>query len=188
MGVLKVEREEMTNFMQSATAVSVALALAPTATYAATDPGLSVPGAVFQRQNSSGGVGAQLGAQLGVKIKLGSDRIVRDVDRVVIGVAAGPNVSVRDVRAPSGFRRGIASIVSLTLNPGFGAQAKLIGQPVLSFETRLGLAEDARTAGRIDPQQKQGISTLGVVGIVAGVAVVGYLGLVAFICRDGCSE
>jgi hypothetical protein len=150
---------------------------------AATDPGLSVPGAVFQRQNSGG-----VGAQLGVRIKLGSDRIVRDVDRVAIGVAAGPNVSVRDVRAPSGFRSGIAPIASFTLNPGFGAQAKLIGQPVLSYQTRLGLAEDARTAGRIDPKQKQGISTLGVVGIVAGVAVVGYLGLVAFICRDGCSE
>ncbi len=150
---------------------------------AASDPGLSVPGSVFQRPNSGG-----VGAQMGVRIKLGTDDQVKDVDRVALGIAAGPLMTVRDARMPGGFRQNIAPIAGFTLNPGFGAQAKLMGQPVLQYHTRFGLAEQAKQDAKIDPKQKQGISTLGVVGIVAGVAVVGYLGLVAFICRDGCSE
>ncbi len=150
---------------------------------AATDPGLSVPGALYQKRDSGG-----VGAQMGVRIKLGSDAQVKDVDRVALGISAGPVMTLRDVRAPSGFRAGIAPVANFTLNPGFGAQAKLMGQPVLQYQTRLGLAEQAKRDAQIDPQKQQGISTLGVVGIVAGVAVVGYLGLLAFICRDGCSE
>jgi hypothetical protein len=166
-----------------ATALATVSMLISSAAHSASDPGLTVPGALYQKAQSGG-----VGAQMGVRIKLGQDHVVRDVDRVEFGIAAGPVVSVRDARTLTGFRQGIAPLARFSLKPGYGSNTALMGQSLIETRTAYGLAEDERAAQRIDPKQKQGISTLGVVGIVAGVAVVGYIGLHLYICRDGCSD
>jgi hypothetical protein len=166
-----------------AVALATVSLLISSAGQCATDAGLTVPGTLNQKTRSGG-----VGAQMGVRIKLGQDRVVRGVDRVEFGIAAGPVVSVRDGRALSGFRQGIAPLARFSLKPGYSRSTTLMGYSLFEAKSARGLAEDARAGERIDPKQKLGISTLGVVGIVAGVVVVGYVGLHLYICRDGCSD
>lgn len=148
------------------------------AAHSASDPGLSVPGAVFQKSNSGG-----VGAQLGVRIKLGDDRAVKDVDRIALGLAAGPLLSRSDARAPHGLRRDIAPIVKFTLKPGYSAHLTAIGVPVATRYSVLGAAqadaekgageksEEEKREGRRKTRKVIGYTALGALGVVVlGVA------------------
>jgi hypothetical protein len=143
------------------------------AAHSASDPGLSVPGAVFQRPNSGG-----VGAQIGVRIKLGDDRIVKEADRVELGVAAGPLLSRADARVLGGVRQNIAPLAKFTLKPGYSAHLSAFGMPVATRYSVLGAAqandekgtgeksEEEKREGRRKTRKVIGYSALGALGAV----------------------
>lgn len=173
--------------MRSLIIATAALALVSgTTAQAAQDAGLSI------QNYRSGSLRSGIGAQLGMTLKLDDKRAVRDSERVQIGFAAGPVMAVQDSKTGA-IRRGIGQMAGFSLRPGYSAKLTFAGQPVAARYTVLGADEQAKDeATKPEKKNRKGPSTLGWIGIGAGV-VVGLVGAfviyVAVECRDNrCSE
>jgi hypothetical protein len=165
---------------QFSTLALAAALLSNSTAHAAQDFGLA-PVTAVERDSPRGSVGAQLG----LTIKFGNRATVRDHDRVQIGFAAGPVLSLNHRTADARSQRKIANVVGFAIRPGYSASATLVGQPVLTHRTLLGAAEDARNADG----KGGGPSTLGWIGIGLGATVV-VLGVAALALEDAldCTE
>lgn len=144
--------------------------------HAAEDTGLILPNnGIAQR-------GTGIGVMAGIKIKLGSDRVMKRSERVKLGIAAGPVFVLPDAQSASGLKRSEPSFVGLELKPGYSTSLKMAGQSVVADYTALGAAEK----GDEDDDDKQ--STFDKVAWVAAVAgavmVVGIGGLIIYINDD----
>jgi hypothetical protein len=156
--------------MRSLIFIAAALALvSATNAQAAQDAGLG-----FQNYRS-GGIQGGVGAQLRVALKLDSKHAVRDSERMQIGFAAGPVMTVAD--AKSGLvRRGISNMAGFSLRPGYSATLTLAGRPVVTRYTVLGADEQAKNeASKPENKGRKGPSTIGYVAIGAGALVIGTL-------------
>ena len=150
--------------------------LGSTSLRAAEDTGLILPdNGIAQR-------GSGIGITAGIKIRLGSDRVVKRSERVKLGIAAGPVFVLPDPRSASGLQRSDPSFVGLELKPGYSTSLKMAGQPVLARYTALGAAENDKE----DDEDKQStFDKVAWVAAVAGVvAVVGIGGLMIYINDD----
>jgi hypothetical protein len=152
--------------MRSLTFAFAALALVSgTTAQAAQDAGLRV------QNYRSGGVQSGVGAQLGMTLKLDSKRVVRDSDRVQIGFAAGPVMTVPDAKTGI-VRRGISNMAGFSLRPGYSATVTLAGQPVATGYTVLGADEQAKDeASKPEKKNRKGPSTVGYIAIGVGVVL-----------------
>ena len=113
-----------------------------------------------------------VGAQVGITIKLGSDRVVRKSDRVQLDFAGGPVAVMFDHNAQGGIRRGHASLVGLQVKLGYSTSLNFSGQPLVVNYTRLGAVE--RDVLKVD-KPKAGLSSGATIGIgVGAVAVLGF--------------
>ncbi|MEK6636787.1 MAG: hypothetical protein AABY88_01760 [Pseudomonadota bacterium] len=146
---------------------TAALALVSgTTAQAAQDAGLRV-----QNYHSSS-LQSGIGAQLGMTLKLDSERVVRDSDRVQIGFAAGPVMMVPDAKTGI-VRRAVSNVAGFSLRPGYSATLTLAGQPVTARYTVLGADEQAKDeAGKPEKKDRKGPSTIGWIAIGVGAVVV----------------
>jgi hypothetical protein len=159
-------------------AVATLALLSTTTAQAAHDAGLSM------QNYRSGSLQSGVGAQLGMTLKLDSKRVVRDSERVQIGVAAGPAMMVPDAKTGI-VRRGIGNMAGFSLRPGHSATLMLAGQPVATRYTVLGAAEEAKDQeSKPEKKNRKGPSTVGYIAIGVGVLlVVGVIGAVALADR-----
>ncbi len=108
------------------------------------------------------------GAQASVRIKLGGKQQVRRSERVALGIAAGPAVSLQR----NGFTRTrVSPVLGLTLKPGYETSFSLAGQRLATTYTKAGYAL-AQRDGKLPEGRRNGVSTLGWVGIGVGALVV----------------
>ena len=141
---------------------AVALVSGTTA-QAAQDAGLSLQN--YRSSAPQSGVGAQLG----LTVKLDRKSAVRDSERVQIGFAAGPVMSVQD-RKTGAIRRGIGNMASFSLRPGYSSTLTLAGQPVMTRYTVLGAAENEKDeAQKPEKKNRKGPTTGGYIAIGVGV-------------------
>lgn len=121
--------------MRSLILALVAAGLVTTSTaHAAEDAGLRL------QSYRSAGTQSAMGAQLGLTLKLDSRRVVRDSERLQIGVAAGPVLAAQDARTGA-VRHGQSQLVGFTLRPGYSTSVALAGRPIITGYTQLGAAE-----------------------------------------------
>lgn len=122
-----------------------------------------------------------LGAQFGLVLRLDDARVVRAADRLRLGVSAGPIMSRND------GRRSASTLFAVNLSPGYKTELSFAGRPVATRYTRAGLADMHARAP--DGRNRNGITTLGWVGIGAG-ALVGILGVTYLALEDAidCTE
>jgi hypothetical protein len=133
--------------------------------------------------------GSGVGATVGLRIQLGSDRIVRKSDRVKIGLAAGPVFLLPDRAAHDGVRRGQASFVGIELKSGYSASLNFAGKPIATDYSQLGAAEKEKD-GDDDGKQSAG-DKIAWVAAVAGGVMVALFGAVIVHCSDSdnrCSD
>lgn len=156
--------------MRSLIFIAAALALvSATTAQAAQDVGLSFQN--YRNDRAQSGVGALLGMTL----KLDSKNAIRDSERVQIGFAAGPVMTVADAKTGL-VRRRISSMTGFSLRPGYSATLTLAGQPVVTRYTVLGADEQAKDEeSKPEKKGRKGPSTIGYVAIGAGALVVGTL-------------
>jgi hypothetical protein len=113
--------------MKSITAVTATTLLAVSMpAHAAQDMGLSFNSGP-SRSSASG-----VGAQASVTIRLGDQRSVRAADKMVLGVAAGPILSVADRHAVLGVRQSAPALAGLAIRPGYWAKLSLAGRPLIT--------------------------------------------------------
>ena len=129
-----------------------------------------------------------LGVSATVRIKLGSDQVVKKSERVKLGLSAGPAFVKPDSSARNGVIRGNSSLVGFELKPGYSTSLNLAGAPVMKSYTLLGAAESDEAD---DSKGKQ--STIDKVAWVAavagGVMVVLVGGVLIYLTNcDDCSE
>lgn len=111
--------------------------------------------------------GTGIGVSTGVTIKLGPDRIVKDSERVKLGIAAGPVFTLRSATARNGVVRGNPSLVGLEIRPGYASSINLAGQPLMTRYTLLGAAEKDED----DDSQGTGDKVAWVAAVAGGVMV-----------------
>lgn len=165
--------------MRSLIFATVALALVSgTTAQAAQDAGLSV------QNYRSGGLQSGIGAQLGMRLKLDSKRVVRDSERLQIGFVAGPVIVLPDARTGV-VRRGISNLAGFSLRPGYSAKLTFAGQPVVARYTVLGADEQAKDeATKPEKKNRKGPGTVGWIAIGVGAVVVTTLAVGAIIFAD----
>ena len=132
-------------FVTAITAVAILAGIVPA--QAAQDMGLSFGSS--QSSVSSRG----FGAQARVTIKFGDRRTVAAPEKVTLGVAAGPVVTMRNNRLSS-VRDQISPALGFTLKPGYSASMGLVGRPIATGYTRLGAAEDEKKGDEPDQSDK----------------------------------
>jgi hypothetical protein len=121
-----------------------------------------------------------VGALVGIKIKLGSDRVVKESDRVQLDLSAGPVLVMPDQRVQGGIRRGQSSFVGLELRPGYSTSLNFGGRPLFVDYTRLGAAD------KHDGDKDQGTGDkIAWVAAVAGVVMVGLVATYTIACGPG---
>jgi hypothetical protein len=167
--------------MRSLIIATAALALVSgTTARAAQDAGLSI------QNYRSGGLQSGIGAQLGMKLKLDSKRVVRDSERVQIGFAAGPVMAVQDAKTGN-IRRGIGNMAGFSLRPGHSATLMLADQPVATRYTVFGAAEETKDeAGKPEKKNRKGPSTVGWIAIGVGALLVSTVAIAAIVYDCPC--
>jgi hypothetical protein len=150
-------------------ALAGAAIITSTTAQAADDTGL--------RLHTYRGAGTQsaMGARLGLSLKLDSQRVVRDSERLQIGFAAGPVLAVQDARTGA-VRHGQSQLASFTLRPGYSASFMLAGRPIVTGYTQLGAADKQAGESNDDgdkPRKKSGPSTATVLIGVGTLLAVG---------------
>jgi hypothetical protein len=162
---------------------ALAALLGTTPIHAAPDTGLMLHDAGIG-QRSSG-----VGATVGLRIQLGSDRVVKKSERVKLGLAAGPVFLLPDRAAHDGVRRGQASFVGIELKPGYSTSLSFAGKPIATGYTQLGAAEKEKDG---DDEGKQGTGDkIAWVAAVAGGVIVAMFGYWYLTCVEGdarCSD
>ena len=116
------------------------------------------------------------GAQARVTIKFGDRRTVAAPEKVTLGVAAGPVVTMRNDRSSS-IRDQISPALGLTLRPGYSTSLDLVGRPIATDYTRLGAAKDEKKGDEPDQSDKgkkqdTGDKVAWVAAVAGGVMVV----------------
>ncbi len=144
---------------------------------AASDSGLMLHGMGAGPRNTG------VGATVGVRIQLGSDRVVRRSERVKLGFATGPVVALTDTAALNGVRRVQASFVGFDLKPGYAGSFTFAGHPIATRYTQLGAAEKDKEGGNEDKQSTG--SKISWVALVAGGVVVALVGTYLLSCGAG---
>ena len=157
--------------------VALAALLGSVPLQAASDSGLTLHGTGAGQRNTG------VGATVGIRIQLGSDRAVRQSERVKLGIAAGPVMALTDTAALNGVRRAQASFVGFDLRPGYSTSFTFAGNPIATRYTRLGAAEKDKDGGN-DAKQSTG-SKIGWVALVAGGVVVALVGTYLLSCGAG---
>lgn len=149
-------------------AALAAFALSPVAR-AASDPGPMLPLAQRSAPRIGTGVQASISVPLGGRAEQTGPRL---------SLRAGPSLTHEAGR--SRLRRtDVSPVAELALRPGHSTSLSLAGQPIARSLTASALREQAARGTAAD---KQPLSTLGTVGIVAGVLVVaGGIGLALWI-------
>lgn len=138
---------------------------------AAPDTGLTLHDTGIGQRNTG------VGATVGIRIQLGSSRVVKQQDRVKLGIAAGPVMVLPDPEAPNGVRRSQASFVGFDMRPGYSTSLNFAGQSIVTNYTRAGAAEKGE-----DDQGNDKQTTGDKIGWIAAVAggvmvalIVGYV-------------
>lgn len=171
---------------RTASALAILALIGSSTAQAAQDMGLTLhngPRASAPR----GGVGAQAS----VTIRLGDRRTVRESEKVMLGIAAGPMLAIPSRNSAAGERRAIAGLASFTLKPGYSSTVSVASQPVLRSYTLLGAAEaDQQEGGETKPKKKQRTGDkIAWVAAVAGGVMVLLIGAFAIACSGGnCSD
>jgi hypothetical protein len=151
--------------------------LAATPLQAASDSGLTL------HNQTSASVSRGMGVQASLTLKFGDRRTVRASEKLALGIAAGPVISVTDSRGSGGTRRSGASVASFALKPGYSATLSLAGQPLIKSYTKLGAADEQRSDG----EKKQGTGDKAAwVAAVAGGVMVALLGVGYLVLHEGC--
>jgi hypothetical protein len=145
----------------------------------------------FFNETGSARSGTGVGASVGIRINLGSDRVVKKKDRIQLGLSAGPVFVRQNGNNLGGVDRVGVSLIGVELKPGYETSFQLAGNPVVVDYTQLGAAENGD--GDKDDQDDDKRGTAETVLIVAGGILV--TGLVVgavtlgIACRNGrCSE
>jgi hypothetical protein len=142
----------------------------------------------FFNETGSARSGTGVGASVGIRINLGSDRVVKKKDRIKLGLSAGP-VFVR--QNSSNVDRVGLSLIEVEMKPGYETSFQLAGNPVAVDYTQLGAAENGKEDKGDKDDDKRGTAEtvlivaggILVAGLVVGAATLGIA------CRDGrCSE
>ena len=153
-------------------ALVIAALLSSIPTHAATDMGLTL-----QKRPADASLSGAVAAQASVIVRFGDSRVMRDSEKVTLGIHAGPVLNVRDRSFNNDRRRMVGNMVSLNLNPGYATSLSIGGQPVATGYTRLGAVE-ADQEGK--PTKKQGTGDkIAWVALVAGGVMVVLIGAVA---------
>lgn len=145
-------------------AIVIAALLCSVPAHAATDMGLTLHNGLALR-------GRAVGAQAGVTIKLGDRRVMRESEKVTLGIQAGPVFSVRDRSSVNGERRMVGNMLSLTLKPGYATSLSIGGQSLAAEYTSLGAAE-ADDEGKPKKKQGTGDKIAWVAAVAGGVMVI----------------
>ncbi len=124
-----------------------------------------------------------VGAQASVTLKFGDRRTVRGSQRLALGIAAGPVVTV-PVRGQA--RQGVTNLIGFTVRPGYVSSLQLAGQPIVTHYTRLGAAEAEGQEGGEEPRRRKGPSTVGWVAIGLGVTAIAVVGVGYYLLVNGC--
>lgn len=139
--------------------------------HAAPDTGLMLHDTDIGQRNTG------VGATIGLRIKLGSDRIVKRSERLRLGIAAGPVMVLPDPAAPNRVRRSQASFVGFELKPGYSTTLNFAGTSIATDYTRLGAAEKEKSGG--GEKQSTGDKIGWVAAVAGGVVVALIVGYVA---------
>ncbi len=115
------------------------------------------------------------GAQASVRIKLGGKQQVRGSERVALGIAAGPAVSLQRNGVT---RTRVSPALGLTFKPGYETSFSLAGQRLATTYTKAGYAQ-AQRDGKLPKGRRNGVSTAGWIGI--GVGAVAAILLITFL-------
>lgn len=144
---------------------------------AASDPGLMLHDTGIGQRNTG------VGATVGIRIQLGSDRVVQGSERLKLNIEAGPVIVSPDATAADGVRRGQASFVGFDLRPRYSTSLNFAGRPIATDYTRLGAAEKEKD-GKDDDKQNTG-DKIGWVAAVAGGVMVALVGAWYIACNNG---
>ena len=148
---------------------SLILAIAATALVSATTAQAAQDAGLSLQNYRSSAPHSEVGAQIGMAIKLDRKSAMRDSERLQIGFAAGPVMAVQD-RKTGAVRRGIGNMASLSLRPGYSSTLTLAGQPVMTRYTVLGAAENEKDeAQKPEKKNRKGPTTGGYIAIGVGV-------------------
>jgi hypothetical protein len=124
-----------------------------------------------------------IGVSASVRIGLGADRVVKESERVKIGVSAGPTFSMLDADAPNGIRRGSVSLIGIEIQPDYATRFKAAGLPIAVDYTRLGAAEKDSEDTEEDRQSTG--DKVAWVAAVAGGVMLALVGIYAASCGPG---
>ena len=166
-------------------AIAILALIGSSTAQAATDMGLTLHQGARTSASHSG-----VGAQASVTVRLGDRRVVRDSEKVMLGVAAGPMLAIPARQSIAGGRRAVAGLASISMKPGYSSTFSFAGQPVLQSYTRLGAAEDgAQSDGAPKQKKKQGTGDkIAWVAAVAGGVMVVLVGVAAIALMTECYE
>jgi hypothetical protein len=147
---------------------------------AANDMGLTL------HQNSQGAATkGGIGAQASLRIRLGETRTSKASDKLVLGLRAGPIISVQDRRSGAATHQITSDLASLNFRPGYSFSANLVGKPVATHLTRLGAAEDEDQDAE-KPRKKQSTGDKAAwVALVAGGVMLLVVGVYVTTCLSG---
>jgi hypothetical protein len=122
-----------------------------------------------------------------VTLKLGGGDVVRSSERLTLGIAAGPMLSVVDTRAVGGVRRGVANVAGFTLKPGHSASLTLVGQTLVTRYRPRSIGYDLQPRKTAPGGERlNGFGkTAAIVALAAGVVVAGILIAVNIDCNTG---
>ena len=138
--------------------------------HAASDPGLSL------HSQSARTTARSIALQGNITLKLGRGNDVRPSDRLALGIAAGPMLSIFDNRA-GGVKRNVASVAGVIVRPGYSATFNFAGQPFLKSYTRLGAAEADRDGSSSDQPKRRSSGKK----VATGAAIAGGVALLALV-------
>jgi hypothetical protein len=144
---------------------------------AATDAGLTL------HNMNVGQRGSGVGTAVNLKLKLGSERIVRGSERLKLGIAAGPTLTMPNASSHHGIMRRQPTLVGIEFQPGYAASLNFGGKPVMTSYTHLGATENEKD-GKDEGKQGTG-DKVAWVALVGGGVMLALIGVYALSCGNG---
>lgn len=113
----------------------------------------------------------RLGAAAQVRLTVPLGRAARDDSRAIprLSLRAGPSITQSGAAIPLGARTTVAPLTELAIRPGYSTTWSIAGQPLAASFSPAALREQR---DGLPEGQRNNISTLGVVAIGVGVAVI----------------
>ncbi len=110
--------------------------------------------------------GTGVGVSAQIRIKLGNTHTTRKVDRVKLGISAGPVAVIPNISAAGGLTRSTPSLAGFEFKPGYSASFNFAGQSVLVDKGRLNAVDNKSDEG--DDKQSTGDKIAWVAAVAGG--------------------